>query len=274
MALITCTECGKEFSEKASACPNCGCPTEEILKELSIDTEEEKVEYENDEILTNLALEKGIIQNPDDLIISIGSYKENAFLFQYVGFVTKEACYFCQFDTGKKKRVEDIITRLDYDDPELVDKLKYSFTTNQLKGKKKIFGFSLSYIPVNKINKNGITDAYYEILKRANPNEAEFFYGAKYLNKPYCKKCHSFNIEYTLTPTSSSSSGRNEVRKKSVITRAGNSAGRAGMILATGGLWALTPKKSKYSEKTKTSTNISNSKFAICKDCGNSWKIL
>ena len=32
MALITCTECGKEFSEKASACPNCGCPTEEILK--------------------------------------------------------------------------------------------------------------------------------------------------------------------------------------------------------------------------------------------------
>lgn len=26
MALITCTECGKEFSDKAPACPNCGCP--------------------------------------------------------------------------------------------------------------------------------------------------------------------------------------------------------------------------------------------------------
>lgn len=26
MALINCTECGKEFSDKASACPNCGCP--------------------------------------------------------------------------------------------------------------------------------------------------------------------------------------------------------------------------------------------------------
>lgn len=26
MALIICTECGKEFSDKASACPHCGCP--------------------------------------------------------------------------------------------------------------------------------------------------------------------------------------------------------------------------------------------------------
>lgn len=26
MALIKCAECGKEFSDKASACPNCACP--------------------------------------------------------------------------------------------------------------------------------------------------------------------------------------------------------------------------------------------------------
>lgn len=31
MALITCIECGKEFSDRASACPNCGCPISEIL---------------------------------------------------------------------------------------------------------------------------------------------------------------------------------------------------------------------------------------------------
>ena len=30
MALITCTECGKQFSDKAACCPNCGCPTSEI----------------------------------------------------------------------------------------------------------------------------------------------------------------------------------------------------------------------------------------------------
>ncbi len=30
MALVVCTECGKEFSDKAKACPNCGCPTESM----------------------------------------------------------------------------------------------------------------------------------------------------------------------------------------------------------------------------------------------------
>ena len=32
MALIKCSECGKEFSDKASACPNCGCPTSEMVE--------------------------------------------------------------------------------------------------------------------------------------------------------------------------------------------------------------------------------------------------
>ena len=30
MALIKCTECGKEISDKATACPHCGCPMTEI----------------------------------------------------------------------------------------------------------------------------------------------------------------------------------------------------------------------------------------------------
>lgn len=30
MSLVICSECGKEFSDKAAACPNCGCPTQEI----------------------------------------------------------------------------------------------------------------------------------------------------------------------------------------------------------------------------------------------------
>ena len=30
MALIKCPECGKEFSDKAPTCPNCGCPTSEM----------------------------------------------------------------------------------------------------------------------------------------------------------------------------------------------------------------------------------------------------
>lgn len=42
MALIKCTECGKEFSDKAAACPNCGCPIQEIvIPEPNIKKEEE-----------------------------------------------------------------------------------------------------------------------------------------------------------------------------------------------------------------------------------------
>lgn len=32
MALIICIECGKKFSDKAACCPECGCPTEIVLK--------------------------------------------------------------------------------------------------------------------------------------------------------------------------------------------------------------------------------------------------
>lgn len=30
MALIKCPECGKEISDKAAACPNCGCPVADM----------------------------------------------------------------------------------------------------------------------------------------------------------------------------------------------------------------------------------------------------
>lgn len=46
MALIICSECGKEFSNKAASCPNCGCPIEEIIKEESLDNSQEEVEIE------------------------------------------------------------------------------------------------------------------------------------------------------------------------------------------------------------------------------------
>lgn len=35
MALIKCSECGKEFSDKANACPNCACPNDNIIKNKS-----------------------------------------------------------------------------------------------------------------------------------------------------------------------------------------------------------------------------------------------
>ena len=36
MALIKCSECGKEISDKATACMNCGCPIEKVKKKVRI----------------------------------------------------------------------------------------------------------------------------------------------------------------------------------------------------------------------------------------------
>lgn len=88
-----------------------------------------------------------------------------------------------------------------------------------------------------------------------------------------CPKCHGINIEYSIEAVEQHTKGRAEVRKKSIVTRAGNAMGRSFMIGVTAGLWALTPKKSKYSEKQTSKTKIKNQKYAICKDCGNSWKV-
>lgn len=34
MSIIKCTECGKEFSDKANCCPNCNCPTKDIINDI------------------------------------------------------------------------------------------------------------------------------------------------------------------------------------------------------------------------------------------------
>ena len=41
MALIKCPECGKEISNKAALCPNCGCPRDNFEKQILIDTQTE-----------------------------------------------------------------------------------------------------------------------------------------------------------------------------------------------------------------------------------------
>ncbi len=48
MALVTCTECGKEFSEHAEYCPNCGCPIDVIKEQAelaNIKKEPETIEF-------------------------------------------------------------------------------------------------------------------------------------------------------------------------------------------------------------------------------------
>lgn len=37
MALITCPECGKEISDKAATCPNCGCPLQQPQQTIQVE---------------------------------------------------------------------------------------------------------------------------------------------------------------------------------------------------------------------------------------------
>lgn len=270
MSLIQCTECGKEFSDKASACPNCGCPTEEILKELDM-TSVDKMEisqYDIDEETINIGIEKGIIKEPTDLIITAGKYSDTGFLsmLTHILFVTKDNFYLCRFDKAEENPKEDIIIKMDYT-KDAIKQFTYDYQLRKFNGN---FKCNVGKI---KADKNRSRDAYYEILKKADSQQAENFYKALYLNAPYCPKCYSLNIGYEFVQDSAKTKGKSEVRKKSVVTRAGNSLGRAGMIAATAGLWALTPKKSKYKETKKSKTDINNKQMAICQDCGNSWEV-
>lgn len=84
----------------------------------------------------------------------------------------------------------------------------------------------------------------------------------------YCPYCLSRNIDIRETVSESVSKGKSEVRKKSAATRAGNKAGRAGMIMMTGGLWALTPKKSDYKKTSQGKTTYNTTTTKTCMDCG------
>ena len=42
MSLIKCSECGKEFSDKAEVCPNCACPIEKMKTDKT--PKQEKIE--------------------------------------------------------------------------------------------------------------------------------------------------------------------------------------------------------------------------------------
>lgn len=93
------------------------------------------------------------------------------------------------------------------------------------------------------------------------------------LSANICPNCGSKNINISINTIGETYSGRNEVRKKSVVTRKANKKARKGMILATGGLWALTPKKSDYKELQKGKTVYNQVKICVCQKCGRNWSI-
>lgn len=53
MALIKCPECGKEISDRAASCPNCGCPASEFKKTSVPEDTRSELDRIADEIFWN-----------------------------------------------------------------------------------------------------------------------------------------------------------------------------------------------------------------------------
>lgn len=94
MALIKCAECGKEFSDRADACPNCGCPIE-YQAEKSIGGEYHAADklapsviIEHLTIAKELESERYIISKLDVAINCLYQIKDN----QYMLYETLEDC--------------------------------------------------------------------------------------------------------------------------------------------------------------------------------------
>ena len=76
MALIKCSECGKEISSKASACPYCGCPIEETVKEGIV-----RIKMPNNIVEGWVGLfssKDAIVKNNNGVVLWKGQHGENA----------------------------------------------------------------------------------------------------------------------------------------------------------------------------------------------------
>lgn len=60
MALIKCTECGKQISEYAESCPNCGCPMVKIKEDTELNRLKETDLCEYSKIAAKKAIEDSI----------------------------------------------------------------------------------------------------------------------------------------------------------------------------------------------------------------------
>lgn len=63
MALIKCKECGKEFSDKATACPNCGCPIEQARPDAEVATQNDDLTNIQSQPVNNIPVNQGPTTN-------------------------------------------------------------------------------------------------------------------------------------------------------------------------------------------------------------------
>lgn len=86
MALIKCSECNKQISDKASACPHCGCPVSlNETKKIDIKTEEKEQVKSNNKLKRNYGYFKGIYE--EDIVEIKRKTKISIIPIFVIGFV-------------------------------------------------------------------------------------------------------------------------------------------------------------------------------------------
>ena len=281
MALINCPECNGVVSDKAHTCPHCGYPLEDMKNnnKTLIDCPNcgEKIDS-----LSKFCPECGISLKKSDVVETVNLI-ECPQCGKEVSDKVKE-CPYCEYPIGEM---------FNSSVPEWVSNIPKATSTNTINGikfdieeiKHKLFIKRISNIS-KKVTKlcycsqeeaDEVVYGYFlnkigeDISDKMKLKEKIKFIKSPQGKKMYCPFCLSQDIDIKEVLHESVSSGTSEIRKKGVVTRAGNKVGRAGMIMATGGLWALTPKKSDYKEVSTSHTSYYTTTIRTCKKCGNSF---
>ncbi len=234
MALIICTECGKEFSDRAPACPQCGCPTTEVLRELAESTKKESGLPASEAIVNSCP-------NCGEKIVE-NDYCDNC------GFRVKP------YHNSRSDREAEIT----------FDDIKQTAPDTPYTICPECGGFNDAGVFKCKSCGHKYSLAEYTVINPCVESESRIS----------CPSCNGHNIQISIEPVFVKEKQVGEVRKKSVSARTANSAGRTMANIATGGMWGLfMPKRSNYSETKKSSAKISHEKYCICQTCGHSWRI-
>lgn len=248
MSLIRCVECGKEFSDKAPACPNCGCPTSAILDELNEnDTNNEEIasldmdfrfqykKYEFHANGNNLQIAKNSVIVVDDDIRN----------FMLLWSQTKKSL--------GTNQTEIVFTHKTFNKPLQIVLVKENFLTKEADYLKLLSFKELceSYMEMN-IQKSASESYVYTMPKSLDEIQESA--------KRKCPKCGSENITYQVQEL-----GRTVSRTDNTSAR---KAGRKALTIATMGVWGLTAKP-----QGKEHSYVRNGTFAICQNCGHAWRI-
>lgn len=236
MAMVKCPECGRDISSKADKCLNCGYSVMEHFEKLE-NEQKEREKY-------NQRIER--VKLPPKHMAVWYIYCES------MGFIVLLAIWASYMSPKPPERNELIFCLVICALFSIIlPILIYRAETKRYKRiQANIDGYKKQQIEYEKLLEN---------KQQIAPLK--------------CITCGSKNISVSFQAIEGKSETISEIRKKNVVTRIGNKAGRVGMIMATGGLWAIIPKKSNYKEIQKEKTNIKQIKMAVCQNCGYSWKL-